>query len=177
MSSVTFKDIVPIITTGFGIIGSIFGVYLGQRIGKKNAVEVSEKQFAHSRELAEKSAIETRERGDLAHFRQAAGKFRAVFAIGIANYNLSNIKSKGHDWNCKWQDNYFPGQAAAIEEFRPFIKPERLSDYQKAWEEYHHPHGLNDPRRFDDYFIGEETKCREEFLRRISAILEFAKNP
>jgi GH18 family chitinase len=108
--------------------------------------------------------------------RQAAAKFRGVFAAGIAFYNRSNIKcSGGTEWNAQWQATFFPNQATAIEEFRVFIEPERLEAYNKAWDEYHRPQRTNGNIRFEEYYVGDELKCRNNFKTKIEAVLEFAK--
>jgi hypothetical protein len=149
-----------------GVGGMIVGALLTAWAGYRFTLDISKREFENAKKLSE-----------FERFRHAASKFKNIFAEGIAFYNFFNIKTDGHNWNIKWQERYFPAQATAIEEFRPFVKTERLSDYQKAWNEYHHPQGIFGGKNFNEYFIGDEKEVRDNFKKRIDAILEFTKEP
>jgi hypothetical protein len=66
------------------------------------------------------------------------------------------------------------GHGAAIEEFRPFISGGKMSDYQKAWEEYRKSAAI------DQYALAAEARINgissEEYLEtKIQKILQYAE--
>jgi hypothetical protein len=149
---------IALIGVGSAIVGALLTAWLGYRF----AIDISKREFANAMKIADLAAIETQRRDDLLLVRQAAAKFRGVFAAGT-------------EWNAQWQATFFPNQATAIEEFRVFIEPERLEAYNKAWDEYHRPQRTNGNIRFEEYYVGDELKCRNNFKTKIEAVLEFAK--
>jgi hypothetical protein len=98
----------------------------------------------------------------------AAARLRAVFAPAIAKYSL--IKETEIETMLKSE---LPAQAAAIEEFRPFVPNQEQERYQKAWEDYHRPQSANGSVYFLDYVMGNSR--RQLFQERIHAILKFAE--
>jgi hypothetical protein len=101
--------------------------------------------------------------------RQAGAALRAAFAKEIAAVRLAH----GADKSIKIEKvltEAFPRHAAAIEEYRFFVKPENQAAYEKAWREYYEVGGSV---RFFDYYM--DGASYEVFEKRVSAILHFAE--
>lgn len=165
---VTFKDTVPIIQTVFTIVGSIVGVLLGQRIGKKTAIEISNLQFENSKKLADNTTIETKKRDEELRRRFAIAELKSAFAPAIARYSIQSSINDGKNISSVLRDE-LPEQAKAIELFKPFIRPERITEYEKAWKDYQETEKYGP--RFGEY---EQNKGR--FNKAIIEIMKFSES-
>jgi len=92
-------------------------------------------------------------------FRSALVEFlrhllRAAFAPEIAKYNLmSDQELSSHEGGMRAREMFkeaLPKHAAAIEEYRCFIRPEARMVYQQMWENYFRPPWAK-CINFDDY--------------------------
>lgn len=100
---------------------------------------------------------------------QAGAALRAAFAHeivkvrqahrGDSSINIEEVLTQA-----------FPRHAAAIEEYRFFVKPKDRDAYERAWREYYEFGGSI---RFFDYYM-ENAKC-ELFENRIRAIFQFTE--
>jgi hypothetical protein len=99
--------------------------------------------------------------------RQAGAALRAAFAKEIASVRLAH----GADKSIKIEQvltEAFPRHAAAIEEYRFFVRPKDQAAYERAWREYYEVGGS--VRFFDYYMTGASY---EIFEKRVLAILQF----
>jgi len=103
-------------------LGALVGAFITYRF----ALHLVMKQHQLSTELADREAR-----------RLAASRFRAAFAPTQA---FIYIAQKHGTQDRPDVDVHVKGallaQGAAVEEFRPFVKPEDRAGYQQAWEQY-----------------------------------------
>jgi hypothetical protein len=101
--------------------------------------------------------------------REASAKLRAAFAHEIASMRLAGANQKTIEVEALLFEA-FPRHAAAIEEYRPFVRVKDLAAYQQAWENYY---CIGGSVRFFDYYMGDG--CYDLFQSRIDEILKFTK--
>jgi len=100
--------------------------------------------------------------------REAGSKLRAAFAPEIAKVRLARV-DESIDVEATLK-SAFGKHAAAIEEYRPFVKTKDVGAYQKAWQEYYDVGG---GVRFFDYYMGDNAQ--ELFEHRINSIFKFTE--
>ena len=103
--------------------------------------------------------------------RLAAGvKLRCAFAPELAQMRLTRTYKSFNNVKTLLEDA-FPRHAAAIEEYRFFVRPKYESAYQDAWEAYYCD--------FLEYAMGEDGETPQErfklFEQRVHAILRFTQ--
>jgi len=107
----------------------------------------------------------------------AAAKLRAAFAPELADLELAARKHK--DVNVmQLLHSAFPKHAAAIEEYRPFVRLNDAVPFQKAWEDYYCKGGSvrfypDTVETVVDESVGPTTQV--PYIERIQDILRFAK--
>jgi hypothetical protein len=102
--------------------------------------------------------------------RQAGATLRAAFAKEIALVRLAH----GADESIDSEDilrEAFPRHAAAIEEYRFFVRPKDRTAYERAWRDYYEVGGSV---RFFDYASKGSGGSFDQFEKRVQAILKFA---
>ena len=106
--------------------------------------------------------------------RLAAGaKLRTAFAPELAELRLGRIYKDFTDVE-RLLNEAFPGHAAAIEEYRFFVRPKDRAAYQQAWEEYFKQ---GESKFLLQYALGENAEEPHElsalFEQRVQAIFRF----
>lgn len=101
--------------------------------------------------------------------REVGAKLRAAFAHEQSLMRLAALKHKTIEVESLLA-GAFPKHAAAIEEYRPFVRPKSQAAYQQAWEEYYCASGSVG---WFNYYMGEG--CHELFISRVNAILRFTE--
>lgn len=102
--------------------------------------------------------------------RRAGGvRLRATFAPELASMRLARTDKDLGGVEGLLREA-FPRHAAAIEEYRFFVRPKDQAAYQQAWEEYY---SIGGSVSFVDYYMGE--KPNELFEQRVQAILRFTQ--
>lgn len=114
---------IALISGGFGIAGTLLGVICTYYL----ATKLADTHAAHARTLAE-----------IAAFREAGIRLRAAFTPALAFLDKARRHNSDHerpDADVFLQEA-FVSYAAAIEDFRPFVRADDLGAYQQAWESY-----------------------------------------
>ncbi len=109
--------------------------------------------------------------------RAACGKFLAAFSPAIAFLDKARRHGSDHerpDASAFLRDA-FVSHAAAIEEFRPYVRTKDISEYQQAWDKYcDTAHAGTVGAEFMAESIGDDDP-RKALQDLIHAILRFAK--
>jgi hypothetical protein len=102
----------------------------------------------------------------------AGAKLRYAFAPELASMRLARTDESGVV--DRLLGDAFPGHAAAIEEYRFFVRRQDQAAYQQAWEEYYTNGGTTGGSvRWTGYYMGDKPK--ELFEHRVQAILRFTQ--
>lgn len=138
------------------LLGTLLGVFFGYYFSKK--IAATQAQYAERLAIMNARMI-------------ASSKLRAAFASAMAEYDLLGEKTTEIDNMLRAA---LPKHAAAIEEYRCFVDPERQDAYQEAWEEYKEPLNMKEFIFYSEY-SGWPEISRELFRERIQAILKFTE--
>jgi hypothetical protein len=102
----------------------------------------------------------------------AGAKLRCAFAPELASMRLARTDEFGVI--DRLLNDAFPRHAAAIEEYRFFLRPKDQAAYQQAWEQYYTNGGTTGGSvSWTDYYMGDKPK--ELFEQRVQAILRFTE--
>jgi hypothetical protein len=116
------------------IIGAFIGIG-GAVIGATIAGPVN---YFFSKILIKQSSRNMLESVRLIEFNKSVAAFRAAFAPALSFIYLAKKHGSTHDAPDvdKFLKDYLLSQAAAIEQFRPFVAESDRTAYQEAWEKY-----------------------------------------
>jgi hypothetical protein len=99
---------------------------------------------------------------------RAASQLRAAFAPQMAELRLAGADGPMIE---KLLGDAFMHHAAAIEEYRPYVKANARESYDEAWRNYYE---VGNSVRFHDYSV---EGGRDIFYKRVGEILSYAKPP
>ena len=152
-----------IIAALIGVFGGLFGVWIGGIISRKASREAVESSNQNAIDIMRKQE----------RIKNVAS-FRAAFAPALSFIYLAKKHGSTHEVPDvdKFLKDSLLGQAAATEQFRPFVAETDRTAYQEAWEKYRYEvwnYG------FDSSSLNPEVKEHEVYEKMIHNIIRFSE--